>query len=142
MLTVLGIVLPVAEKIPVIRYQFLKIPLTVLGAAFIILWIMLWALAVFKSKIDKGIENNILVTDGVYSFVRNPIYSAFMIGCIGVLLICSNLCLLILPVLFWIFLTVLIKNTEEKWLHELYGKEFEEYCKRVNRCIPWFPGKK
>lgn len=139
LLTVLGIVLSAVEILPVIRYQFLKIPLTILGAVFIVLWIIFWGLAVFRSKIDKGIETNILVTDGVYAVVRNPIYSAFMMGCTGALLICGNLCLLILPVLFWIFLTVLIKNTEEKWLSELYGKGYEEYCKMVNQCIPWFP---
>ncbi len=31
-----------------------------------------------------------------------------------------------------------MKNTEEKWLLELYGIEYANYCKRVNRCIPWF----
>jgi protein-S-isoprenylcysteine O-methyltransferase Ste14 len=44
----------------------------------------------------------------------------------------------LLPV-FWAFLTVLMKATEEKWLRDLYGQEFEEYCARTNRCIPWFP---
>lgn len=38
-------------------------------------------------------------------------------------------------------MTVLMKHTEEKWLKNLYGKEYEEYCKRVNRCIPWFKKK-
>lgn len=26
--------------------------------------------------------------------------------------------------------------TEEKWLQKEFGKEYEEYKKRVNRCIP------
>jgi protein-S-isoprenylcysteine O-methyltransferase Ste14 len=34
-------------------------------------------------------------------------------------------------------MTVVLKNTEEKWLLDLYGKEYEEYKKRVNRCIPF-----
>ena len=41
---------------------------------------------------------------------------------------------------YWIFMTVLMKCTEEKWLKDLYGWEYEEYCRRVNRCIPWLPG--
>ena len=48
----------------------------------------------------------------------------------------------LLPFLFffyWIFMTVLMKYTEEKWLKNLYGREYEEYCRRVNRCIPWIP---
>ena len=31
--------------------------------------------------------------------------------------------------------------TEEKWLRDLYGKQYEDYCNRVNRCIPWFRNK-
>lgn len=37
-----------------------------------------------------------------------------------------------------IALTVLLKQTEEKWLSDLYGEEYKDYCRRVNRCIPWF----
>ena len=32
--------------------------------------------------------------------------------------------------------TVRVNEQEEKWLRELYGQEYEDYCKRVNRCIP------
>ena len=39
----------------------------------------------------------------------------------------------------WLIMTIALKNTEEKWLLDLYGNEYEEYKKRVNRCIPWFP---
>ena len=34
-----------------------------------------------------------------------------------------------------------MKNTEEKWLTEHFGKEYINYCKRVNRAIPWFAKK-
>ena len=53
----------------------------------------------------------------------------------------SNLFLLILPILFWINLTVILKLTEEKWLLEKFGDEYVDYCKVVNRIIPWFPKK-
>ena len=42
-------------------------------------------------------------------------------------------------VVFWALLTVMMQVTEEKWLLEQFGDEYREYCKRVNRCIPWFP---
>ena len=40
-----------------------------------------------------------------------------------------------------IALTVLLKQTEEKWLSDLYGEEYKDYCRRVNCCIPWFNNK-
>lgn len=41
-------------------------------------------------------------------------------------------------ILFLLLLdSLILKATEEKWQHELYGREYEEYCKCVNRCIPF-----
>lgn len=37
-----------------------------------------------------------------------------------------------------VYMTVFLINTEEKWLRKQYGQEYENYCKKVNRCIPWF----
>lgn len=31
----------------------------------------------------------------------------------------------------------LMTATEEKWLREKFGKEYIEYCKKVNRILPW-----
>ena len=52
--------------------------------------IALWIYAVPISKIDDGIKENRLVTTGAYALVRNPIYSAAMIACTGVILIIRN----------------------------------------------------
>ena len=87
---------------------------------------------------DSIVENKLIVT-GVYSVVRNPIYSAFFMICIGAVLIANNLILFVIPVICWIYMTVFLKKTEEKWLADLYGQEYKDYCKKVNRCIPWFP---
>jgi len=99
--------------------------------------IVLWGAAVFGARIDIKIKSNQLATGGVYGLVRNPIYSSFLFICTGALLICRNWYVLILPPLFWLYLTVFMKLTEEKWLTERFGKEYTAYCKRVNRFIPW-----
>jgi len=94
------------------------------------------AAAFFGAKIDKGIAENRLVTGRVYGHVRNPIYSAFLFLCTGALLIAGNLWLFVLPVAYWLFLTLLMKATEEKWLLRQYGQVYRDYCRRVPRCIP------
>ncbi|EMB23682.1 hypothetical protein HMPREF9723_00820 [Treponema denticola OTK] len=98
---------------------------------------ILWYAAVFSAKIDITIKSNRLETGGVYAIVRNPIYSAFLFICIGALLFCRNWYVLILPPLFWVYLTVFMKLTEERWLSERFGEEYKAYSKRVNRFIPW-----
>ena len=118
------------------RVTSLKIPLLIIGILLIVLGVYLWAGALFRSKIDSHIVENRLATTGVYALVRNPIYSALMFFCTGALFITGNIFFLPLFFFYWIFMTLLMKYTEEKWLKNLYGREYEEYCRRVNRCIP------
>ena len=115
--------------------------LTVLGVLLILAGVALWIYAVPVSKIDDGILENRLVTSGAYAWVRNPIYSAFMLACDGALAIVGNLWFMPLPLFYWLFLTLLMRRTEEKWLLSLYGREYAAYCARVNRCWPVPPKK-
>lgn len=116
--------------------QRLKLPLRIIGIILIILSVYMWYVSVIKNKVDKYILDGKLLTTGIYSYTRNPIYSAFTILSLGLILIFNNYYLLILPIIYWIFLTILMILTEEKWLKEKFGKEYEKYKKQVNRCIP------
>lgn len=111
------------------------------GGVFLASGICLWALANFQCRISENIQKNILVTTGIYGYVRNPILSGHLLANTGLLLFSCNLFLLPLSFIYWIYMTVLLRMTEEKWLRGLYGQTYVEYCRRVNRCIP-FPGKK
>lgn len=123
------------------RLEGLRVLFVILGGILIAGGIALWVYAVPISKIDDGIKENRLVTTGAYALVRNPIYSAAMIACTGVILILRNAWFFILPFVYWLLMTVLMKKTEEKWLRDLYGREYDEYCSQVNRCWPWIPRK-
>ena len=141
LLTAIGITLSCCGYFDFAKIEQVKISLLILGIGIIVFGFILWFCANFKSKIDDGITNNRLVTTGVYAWVRNPIYSAFFFVCIGTVLIADNLFLLIIPVINWAYMTIFLKLTEEKWLYNLYCKEYSDYSKRVNRCSPWFPRK-
>lgn len=77
----------------------------------------------------------------LYGVVRNPVYGGVLLICSGIVFMFNNLLLLIVPLVCWIYVTVFLITTEEKWLKDLYGQEYIDYCKKVNRCIPWFPKK-
>lgn len=118
-----------------------EIFLSIVGLLFILSGLLIYFLAI-RAKITRSIKENTLVTHGVYSVVRNPIYSAWLFICTGALFLYGNPYLaLILFLIFWLSLTILMKHTEEKWLTEFYGEPYLEYCKKVNRCLPWFPNK-
>lgn len=136
-LAALGIVLSKCGFFEFGKIVILKILLLILGVAAIGLGIYLWFAANFKTKVDTYITGNRLATTGVYGIVRNPIYSAFWLVCIGAILIENNIVLFSVPVICWAYMTVFLKKTEEQWLLNLHGQEYLDYCKRVNRCIPW-----
>ena len=83
-----------------------------IGSSLVVIGITLWIYAVIIQKITKEIKKGELVTTGVYSIVRNPIYSAFLLVFTGVLITAHNLYLLILPILYYLFLTILMRKTE------------------------------
>lgn len=139
-LTVLGIGLSIRGRLPFIALVQVDRVFFVGGIGCIILGIVLWLTGALFSKLNQSIKNNQLVTGGIYAFVRNPIYSAFMFLFTGMILIYANILLFILPCFYWLLMTVLLKVSEEKWLSELYGEEYLAYCKRVNRCLPWYRG--
>lgn len=134
-LTVVGIIMSCLEITNSGKLIENKITFWIIGILILAYGFSIWFRGAFK--IDKYITSNQLCTVGIYAIVRNPCYSGIMLMCTGVIFIANNVFLLILPFLYWIFMTVLMKNTEEKWLYNLYGQEYLDYCKKVNRCIPW-----
>ena len=142
-ISAIAIILSIKGIIPfAICNKPVMIPFILIGVLLIIEGLICFFGADFGGGLVKSIKCNQLKTNGSYAFVRNPCYAMYFLGSTGALMIAHNPILLILPLLFWIIMTIVLKNTEEKWLKELYGQEYIDYCKRVNRCIPWFPKKK
>ena len=138
-LTAGGIVLSEKGLLPWGKAAFLRMPFVLIAALLIVAGLTIYGNALFGAKIESHIQSNTLAQSGVYAWVRNPIYTAFMIFCTAALLIEGNVCLLVLPFVFWGWMTLLLRHTEEKWLLALHGEVYTDYCRRVNRCIPWFP---
>ncbi len=111
------------------------------GGVLCALGIFIWLMGAVFSHMDKNISENKLQTKGIYSCVRNPMYSGWWILITGISMMRGNTFVLVSVPLNWLIMTISLKNTEEKWLLDLYGEEYAEYKKRVNRCIPWFPRK-
>lgn len=144
LLTVAGIVISAIGLLNsgMVHHTILMIVFITAGVLVAIGGFIVWkSAAVGKNCIDGYIESNTLCTTGIYGIVRNPCYSGIAMMCTGVLLIAHNLWLLILPFIFWFTMTIMLVNSEEKWLMDLYGQEYIDYCKKVNRCIPWFSRK-
>jgi protein-S-isoprenylcysteine O-methyltransferase Ste14 len=137
--TVIGIGLSCFGYLDFGKIDFLRVPLTVIGAALVAFGVYLFYGAHYKARLFEQVEKNKLVTTGVYAIVRNPVYSGFLSICTGAVCVAANWVLFVIPVFCWGFMTVVLIFSEEKWLKDLYGTEYVRYCSRTNRCIPWFP---
>ena len=110
----------------------------IVGGIFVVLGLAIWYIGALKSDMDESITENKLKTDGIYAWVRNPMYSGWWFLLTGICLMWHNIFITTVAIFGdWLIMTIVIKNTEEKWLSDLYGAEYEAYKKRVNRCIPW-----
>ena len=108
-----------------------------IGGVLIILGAVIWYIGALRSGMDESITENKLKITGIYSWVRNPMYSGWWIALTGISLMWHNIFLIPVFFLNWAIITLVLINTEEKWLLNLYGEEYSNYKKRVNRCIPW-----
>ena len=82
-------------------------------------------------------EDHQLFTQGVYKYIRNPMYSGGLIATIGFCLVFR--CIITLTIMFiYTFVVYNMRiNEEERILLEKFGKDFEEYKRKTKKLIPF-----
>jgi protein-S-isoprenylcysteine O-methyltransferase Ste14 len=79
-----------------------------------------------------------LVVGGPYSIVRNPMYVGGIIALAGASIYYESLALLAFASVFALTAHLFVLFYEEPTLARLFGREYDEYRKRVRR---WYPGR-
>ena len=81
------------------------------------------------------LDHNQLVTQGVYGWVRHPLYSSQLFAALG--WVCYSLSLghLLLLVVGFLFFDYKARK-EEGWLSQRHP-EYADYAKRVSKLVPW-----
>lgn len=64
-----------------------------IGAVLIVVGIIIWFIGAVRSGMDDNIIDNKLKTDGIYAWVRNPMYSGIWFFMVGVSLMWHNILL-------------------------------------------------
>lgn len=80
-------------------------------------------------------ENHQLITSGIYSMIRHPVYLGTMLAVFGMFLVFPTWYGLIFVVLYTSLLARRI-SLEEKLLHKTFGSVYEEYSTKSFRLIP------
>jgi len=107
--------------------------------------ILLGALLTFIAQLDMGAawrigvrrgEQTELVVSGAFRLVRNPIFSAMFVTCVGLALVTPNCLALAAGACLWLGVELQVRLVEEPHLLELHGDAYRTYAARVGRFIP------
>ncbi len=116
-------------------------PYAIIGLSFVIAGLLL---AVTGKKLFKKLDTNImtfekpdvLVTEGVYKYSRNPMYLGFVIALLGVsLLMGAAISSFLLVGLFFIITDRWYIGFEEQEMTNKFGLDYEKYCHKVRRWV-------
>ena len=122
--------LPALRECPALQWTGLGI--TAIGIAFFIVAMLTMADSWRAGIPDK--DRTELVQNGIYRISRNPAFVGFDLMYIGLLLAFPN----ILHLLFALFPVIMLDlqiRQEEEFCREAFGREYEEYRKRVRRYL-------
>ncbi len=123
--------LPFGEKI---SYFFTGMILILVGATIGIL-------AIYKNRLHNfniisDIKDGcILITDGIYAYIRHPMYTSVLVTMLGVVFLYMNSYEIVLYLI--LLLNMLIKMFYEESLWHCNGDEYREYSQNTSRLIPF-----
>ena len=115
--------------------RFLAIPLWVTG-----LTIIIWC-SVDMIRKGHGTPAHLdppkaLIINGLYQYVRNPIYLGALTFILGYIFWFGSQFLILYFLFFFLCFHILIVFIEEPILRNTFGAEYEDYCRNVPRWIP------
>lgn len=90
-----------------------------------------------KESANYKFENTVnLVKDGVYKYIRHPMYSSLLFLCLGAFLKNISVYSIFLTVFAILFL-ILTAKTEEKENINFFGLSYSEYMKETKMFVPF-----
>jgi protein-S-isoprenylcysteine O-methyltransferase Ste14 len=110
-----------------------------IGVQILAALLMLWARLTFGTRSFHAAANPTegeLVTHGPYAHVRNPIYAAAILFTWAGIAVHLDVETVLLGLVITGGMLVRIFS-EEKLLHEVYGKDYDAYTRRVKRLVPF-----
>ena len=115
--------------------SLLAIPLWITGGG-IILWCF-WSFSFQGYGTPNPLDPpKVLVANGLYRYVRNPIYVGTMLFVAGHLIWFGSLALIPYLLVMFLFFHLYVVYYEEPNLSRRFGEKYEQYQRQVPRWIP------
>lgn len=81
-------------------------------------------------------EDTELVTTGIYSKIRNPIYTACIVHGFGLLVLAPNAIVLVTGLVGFYAIRAYVRDIEEPYLNKLHGEKYARYMKSTGSFLP------
>ena len=122
---------------PQTRTEYDWIYLVSAGTLFVLgLLLRIWAQQHLHLRIKIAVT---LTTSGPYAIVRNPIYIANTLICVGVTALAGNIWLMLITLVWCMLLYPQVVREEEEHTKQ-YGVDRDNYYKAVSRWLPRYRG--
>ncbi len=124
------------------RSLFDVVSVAAMGATLVVAGLGVYASSLFglgdswRLGIDRESPGG-LVTDGIYSWTRNPIYVGLDLVVVGMFLLEGRLIFLVLALAILLLLHDQVR-IEEEFLEETFGSDYRDYRARVGRYLGVF----
>jgi protein-S-isoprenylcysteine O-methyltransferase Ste14 len=105
-------------------------------AAIIVSHVAIKTLGKFFDRLTIKSDHQ-LVTDGIYSLIRHPIYTSYILLFLGFCVMLQSwwgLALLLTVCVVWFGNRISI---EEQMLEERFGQEYQSYCQQTSHLFPY-----
>lgn len=89
----------------------------------------------YNTTVKPFEKSTVLITNGVFTITRNPMYLGMALLLLGAVMIVGSLSPYICVIVFIILMDNVFIKAEEKQLAEVFGKQWEEYKQKVRRWI-------
>ena len=89
----------------------------------------------WRIGVDRS-ETTTLVRSGVFSWVRNPIFTAMLVFGFGIALVTPNLVAIVGFALLVITIQLQVRVVEEPYLLTVHGDAYRDYLAGVGRFVP------
>jgi protein-S-isoprenylcysteine O-methyltransferase Ste14 len=126
----LAFTVPVVDFLIPIVHLMLFAPFFLIGA-----WLGIEGVKQVTLKVAETHRTEEVVTSGVYSIVRHPQYLGGLLAHVGISFLLSAWLSLLFTPLVVVLLYVVSRKEEEELIKE-FGKEYEDYKKKVPMLIP------
>ena len=109
--------------------------LIILGIIFIASGLLFFVMAV--KKVMPAYKSDRLVTDGIYSFCRHPVYASGMFCVSPGIVFLTNSWLGFSTILFEYLIFIQLIKKEEQYLDSTFGPLYNDYKKKVPCVLPF-----